>query len=90
MMRDGTRRCAMECKDAQWNAKMRNGMQRCAMECKDAQWNAKMRNGMRRCAMECEDAQLCKLSASAGMHRASAGKCPGYMMVMLRCEAQWS
>jgi len=55
-----------------------------------------MRGEMRRCAMEHEDAreredaQLCKLSVSVGMHRASAGKCPGYMMVMLRCEAQWS
>jgi hypothetical protein len=24
MMRDGMRRCAMECEDARWNAKMRN------------------------------------------------------------------
>jgi hypothetical protein len=60
------------------------------MKREDARWNAKMRDGTRRCAMECEDARERELSASAGMHRASAGKYPGYMMVMLCCEAQWS
>jgi hypothetical protein len=54
---------------------MCDGTRRCAMEREDARWNAKMCNGTRRCAIEREDAQLCELSASAGMHRTSAGKC---------------